>query len=152
MRQFYKIRSWLLNVFGYKTLGVRAIITRNQDILLIEHTYLSRWYLPGGGVERSESPLTALRRELIEEVGIMVQDTPLLLGAYYNRREGRDDYTLLYHVSLFTQQNTLSPEIKQAKWFAIMFPNFTLTFGKKIMLNRSRNFKLLNLKGALHHN
>jgi hypothetical protein len=34
------------------TLGVRAVVTDEAGkVLLVEHTYLKGWYLPGGGVE-----------------------------------------------------------------------------------------------------
>ena len=34
------------------TLGVRAVvIDANDRVFLVRHTYVSGWYLPGGGVE-----------------------------------------------------------------------------------------------------
>ena len=37
-----------------------------------------RWFLPGGGVQHGESPTDALRREIEEESGLMVELGPLL--------------------------------------------------------------------------
>ena len=38
------------------TLGVRGLVTNEAgEVLLIKHTYLAGWYLPGGGVERGET-------------------------------------------------------------------------------------------------
>jgi ADP-ribose pyrophosphatase YjhB (NUDIX family) len=51
---------------------VSAILRREDRILLIRQEKADReyWLLPGGGVHGGESLVDALRRELIEEVGI----------------------------------------------------------------------------------
>lgn len=49
---------------------VRAIIVRNDKILLCKNIKGEGYYfLPGGHIENSESPETALERELFEEIG-----------------------------------------------------------------------------------
>jgi 8-oxo-dGTP diphosphatase len=51
---------------------VSAILAREDRILLIRQEKAGReyWLLPGGGVNAGESLVDALRRELMEEVGI----------------------------------------------------------------------------------
>jgi 8-oxo-dGTP diphosphatase len=39
-------------------------------VLLVEPTYKHTWELPGGAVEKEESPTAACRREVIEELGL----------------------------------------------------------------------------------
>ena len=66
-RRFY---WWLVRPV---TRGVRAIIVNPVgEVLLVRHTYLSGWFLPGGKTRKNERDEDALRRELHEEVGIKI--------------------------------------------------------------------------------
>jgi ADP-ribose pyrophosphatase YjhB (NUDIX family) len=59
------------------TLGVRLLLLRKGDVLLVKHTYMSGWYLPGGRPEPSESLAATASREAREEVGVHVEDVEL---------------------------------------------------------------------------
>ena len=56
--------------------GCRVLAFDAQGrVLLIRHSYGSgKWMPPGGGIGRSESPITAALRELHEETGCGLQD------------------------------------------------------------------------------
>lgn len=43
---------------------------RAGRVLIVEPTYKDHWEIPGGVIERDESPLAAARRELDEELGL----------------------------------------------------------------------------------
>lgn len=81
------------------TLGVRAAV-ENADghVLMVRHTYTKGWFLPGGGVERGEPAIESIRRELVEEGGIQLDGTPLLVGVYSNHPNFRNDHVILYRV------------------------------------------------------
>jgi len=59
--------------------SVRAIILDDQDRILLCRFALPRgvvWATPGGGIEPGETPHAALRRELHEEIGLVLDGTP----------------------------------------------------------------------------
>jgi ADP-ribose pyrophosphatase YjhB (NUDIX family) len=90
------------------TLGVRAIVRDAAGrVLLVRHTYVPGWYLPGGAVDPGESVGDALERELLEEANIRIIGAPRLLAIYFNPRGGSD------HVALFevTQFEQTSPKL-----------------------------------------
>jgi ADP-ribose pyrophosphatase YjhB (NUDIX family) len=113
------LRRILFRAFNIKTLGVRALILKDNQILLVRHTYLKGWYLPGGGVNHSESPTQGIIREVREEVGGVVTEPVRLLAVYYNTKLGWDDYVLLYEVKLSSQQGQHDREIAEVRWFNI---------------------------------
>lgn len=53
-------------------LSVSAIIyNENQQVLLMDHKKCHAWTIPGGKIEEGELPEDALKRELMEELGIV---------------------------------------------------------------------------------
>ena len=61
------------------TLGVRAYLENDaRQVLLVRHTYVSGWHLPGGGIEPGETAIDALKKEVREEAGIELLDQSVL--------------------------------------------------------------------------
>jgi ADP-ribose pyrophosphatase YjhB (NUDIX family) len=82
------------------TLGVRGIATDAEGrVLLVRHTYRPGWFLPGGGVERGETAVDALCREMQQEAGVEALSVPRLVGFYSNHRRFANDHVLLFHVT-----------------------------------------------------
>lgn len=105
------------------TLGVRVIVEDGQgQILLVRHSYLEGWYLPGGGVDGGETVYDAAAREVLEEAGIVANTPPRLLSFYLNgtNRRGRDHVGLFHVVDWSPGERFLqaSAEIAEAKFFA----------------------------------
>lgn len=116
---FRRKMQYLLNT---ATIGVKAmIINQQQEVLLVKHTYMPGWHLPGGGVEPGETPKTAIIREVKEETGILVKDKPHLFAIYTHQIMGASDYPMLYIIKAFTElpNAKLSGEIAKAQWFHV---------------------------------
>ncbi|MFC0651817.1 NUDIX domain-containing protein [Lederbergia wuyishanensis] len=68
-KTLYKIYKLKWYISRPITLGVRILLIQDEKVLLVKHTYQNHWYLPGGGVEKSETLERAIRRECKEEIG-----------------------------------------------------------------------------------
>ena len=65
------------------TLGTRCVIFNSaRDILLVKHTYIPGWHLPGGSVAPGESIQKSLIREINEETGILIGSKISLVGVF----------------------------------------------------------------------
>ncbi|SDD55807.1 NUDIX domain-containing protein [Actinokineospora iranica] len=56
--------------FATPRLAAGALFVRNDQVLLVRKTYGNRWDIPGGYVDRGESPAAACEREVREELGL----------------------------------------------------------------------------------
>lgn len=101
------------------TLGVRGLVTDDEGrVLLIEHTYIPGWYMPGGGVERGETAEEALGRELIEEAGVETTAAPTLISIDTDHVRFSGDHVLLYRVNAWRAvEATSRGEIHAVGWF-----------------------------------
>jgi ADP-ribose pyrophosphatase YjhB (NUDIX family) len=104
------------------TSGVKVVLRRGDDVLLVRHTYGRRaeWDLPGGFINEAEAPQDAVLRELGEEVGLTAR-RPVELGAILLRSSGRRDTVHCFAADADGDAAGLAVdagEIAQARWFA----------------------------------
>ena len=125
------------------TLGVRGIV-RNQkgEVLLVRHTYVAGWHLPGGGVERNQSMAEAMHEELAEEVNITATGPIELFQIYRNPITSRFDHVALYVVPHWTGTGTSDRdwEIAETGFFALdALPEGTTKSTRQRLLEVSEN-------------
>lgn len=76
------------NAAVFKRTAARAVILRDGLLLMI-HTNRGNYKFPGGGLEPGEDLESALRREVLEETGRALLDTPEYAAVFHERRPGR---------------------------------------------------------------
>jgi 8-oxo-dGTP pyrophosphatase MutT (NUDIX family) len=100
--------------------GVKCVLTRGPDVLLVRHTYgrnRRRWELPGGAIKRREEPHHAATREIREELGVEVNDWHLL-GDLLDRIDSKRDRLWCYSAELGDVRiERDEAEIAEARWF-----------------------------------
>lgn len=133
LKFLYKLRNKFWRLIGVVTVGVRIIAIRDKQILLVRHTYLDGWFLPGGGVLSNETLEDAARRELFEETGVVLEKVTLI-GIYTDFSEGRSDHKVLFSGVVIDKKNIISKEILETKYFPLhrLPDDFSNQYKKKI--------------------
>ena len=115
----YRVLRVYWRIFNPEKRGVKCVLTRNGEVLLVRHTYgrERRWELPGGGVKRGEEPAAAARREAREELGVDIDDWRFL-GDLFERIDGKRDRLWCYTTELAGGEvERDAAEIAEARWF-----------------------------------
>jgi len=73
-----------------------ALIVRDSKVLLVRHSYVPGWLLPGGGIARGEAAADAILREMKEEIGLVKSSPPTLFGLYSRRTGWATNVIALY--------------------------------------------------------
>ncbi len=101
----------------YKHLGAYGIIIKNNKILLIKKNgglYDGKLDLPGGTIEFGEKPEEALKREILEEVGIIVTNSKLhdVNSVCFDWKE-ENTQLKVHHIGIFYKILAFDNEIKK---------------------------------------
>jgi len=103
------------------TIGVRVIVRDDRGrVLLVRHTYSPGWHFPGGGVDKRETAIDAVAREVREEAQIELTEPPTLVGVYLSLVQIKSDHILLYQAHGWRRVDEKPPnmEIAEARFFS----------------------------------
>ncbi|MEN8172995.1 MAG: NUDIX domain-containing protein [Chloroflexota bacterium] len=100
------------------SVGVRILLIRDRQILLVNHVYNDLWYLPGGLLERRETFEDAARREALEEVGAQVKDLALF-GVYTYHEKNNYDHVVAFISHDFDVSGDTDEEIERWGFFEL---------------------------------
>lgn len=104
------------------TLGVRIVVMKDErEVLLVRHTYVEGWHLPGGGVENAETAEETAKKELFQETCFRVTGTMDLVSVHANRKASKRDHVLVYYCREWeiTRPFTPNREIAEIGFFPV---------------------------------
>jgi ADP-ribose pyrophosphatase YjhB (NUDIX family) len=94
------------------TLGVRAVLLKEDQVVLVRHSYMPGWHFPGGGVEAGESFHAAMVREIREEAGAELTGPADLFGVYRNGPANPRDHVALFICRHWQQPVSPKPNLE----------------------------------------
>jgi 8-oxo-dGTP pyrophosphatase MutT (NUDIX family) len=111
----FGMRSWWY-ITRPKTAGAKVVIIFENKILLIKTTYEYSYSLPGGGIKKNETPEAAAKREVFEEVGILLNEVTAL-PSFVTHEEYKEDTVYSFYSEVTNKNYKLdSFEIDKAEW------------------------------------
>ncbi len=99
-------------------MGVRVVMIEDDKAWLVRHTYLSGWYLPGGGLKKWEALDQAAKREAREETGAELGKISLL-GVFTSYAQWKTDHTSVFLCKDFKFVGGSDAEIAEMRAFPI---------------------------------
>lgn len=99
------------------TVGVFGIIANEQDeVLLCHRNDYDLWNMPGGGLEKGETPWKCIVREVKEETGLDVVISRLM-GIY--SKPHKDEIVFVFVCAIVGGKLELNKEARALKYYAL---------------------------------
>ena len=118
LKLVYFISIRIFRILKPVSIGVRIMLIHDDEVLLVKHSYMDEWYLPGGGAKKKETLDQTARREAYEEVGASLGNLELL-GIYTNFLELRTDHIAIFLCKDFILEDKKDWEIEAIKFFPL---------------------------------
>ena len=122
------------------TVGVRCVILNDhREVLLVKHTYIRGWHLPGGGLDSGESAEDGVVREVQEETGLVLEDKPMLLGVFHNKETTNRDHVVVFSSKTSEMLGSVVKtfEIKSSEFFSLDALPIDLDPSSKLWIEQS---------------
>ena len=124
--------------------SVNFIAIRDSKVLLIRRTSSdkiepSKWSIPGGKCEVGETVEAALRREILEELGVEVSGFKYF-RSYYFKNNPEQHTRALYFYGNIGGKVVLNEESSECKWFDLKGFSNTLAFNQDEVIRDFKSF------------
>ncbi len=104
------------------TVGAIILSEQNQILLALRNhePFFDHWCLPGGHIDFGEDPLTAVKREILEETGLATESIQFLhyFNEFYPERNWHA-VALLFLARCSGALKAQEEEVKELRWFSI---------------------------------
>ena len=137
---------------GYPTpkVDVRALIQKDEKILLVEDSLTKEWSLPGGYAEIGLTPRENIKKEVLEETGLLVEVKELRAIFDTNLRQDIPQvfqyYKLVFECKVLAGDFIKNSETSNSDYFALTeLPKLSIKRTTKEQLEQLVNEKSLHV-------
>ena len=137
---------------GYPTpkVDVRALIQKDEKILLVEDSLTKEWSLPGGYAEIGLTPRENIKKEVLEETGLLVEVKELRAIFDTNLRQDIPQvfqyYKLVFDCEVLAGDFIKNSETSNSDYFALNeLPKLSIKRTTKEQLEQLMNEKSLHV-------
>lgn len=137
---------------GYPTpkVDVRALIQKDEKILLVEDSLTKEWSLPGGYAEIGLTPRENIKKEVLEETGLLVEVKELRAIFDTNLRQDIPQvfqyYKLAFECEVLAGDFIKNSETSNSDYFALNeLPKLSIKRTTKEQLEQLMNEKSLHV-------
>ncbi|GAA1157734.1 NUDIX hydrolase [Ornithinicoccus hortensis] len=97
------------------TVGAVCVLEHDGEVLFLSQPHRRGWSLPGGLLDRGETPAQAVVREVREEVGLVIDPGDPLVTGVHQRTQSVD---VVFRVRLTQRPRLrLAHEARRARWW-----------------------------------
>ena len=100
--------------------AVAALIRKDDRVLLVKRRYepqRGRWTMPSGFVDAGEDPVEAVKRECLEETGLVISDITLLDVLHSQEHHHGASILIVYRAKVGTGEIKPADDVTRAAYF-----------------------------------
>lgn len=138
-----------------KQIGAGVLLfNKNNELLIVKPSYRNYWSIPGGVVEKNETPKNGCIREIQEEIGLSISKLQFLSVNYvFNNDERGESLLFIFYGGTLSNKQIASIQIDKKEIIEYKFLKIkhALSLLDKIMKDSiSKSLKALKNKTALY--